>query len=127
MHSHSVAHLQEDKLLDDPWSLTLPEREELLATRSDSQAKWMNLLPDLVEPPTPEPSFPAFLLDTEPFARLREAIGEAQSQRGLEIREPLLHASPRDQRASANLEQVRACRALGGDLVRAGRSHLSTL
>ena len=84
MHSHSVAHSQADKLLDDPWSLTLPEREELLATRSDSQAKWMSLLPDLIEPPTPEPSFPAFLLDTEPFARLREAIGEAQSRRDLD-------------------------------------------
>lgn len=83
MHPHSVAQSREDKLFDDPWSLTPTERQELLAERGASQAKWMTVLPELVEPPAPERDFPAFLLDTERFAKLREAIGEARSRRDL--------------------------------------------
>jgi len=84
MHPPSVASSHEQKLLDDPWSLTMPERKTLLAALSDSQSRWMKLLPDLVEPPSPGPSFPAFLLDTAPFARLRRAIGDARSWRDLD-------------------------------------------
>jgi len=84
MHPHSVLRSQEERLFDDPWSLTRPEREALRTERSASQAKWMSRLPELVEPPAPEASFPAFLLDTERFASLREAIGDARSRRELD-------------------------------------------
>jgi len=41
-------------------------------------------LPALVEPPAPNSNFPAFLLETEPFAPLRRAIGDARTSAELD-------------------------------------------
>lgn len=71
-------HSPIEKLRDDPWALAPQERHGLLAEFADSQETWLRRLPDLVEPPTPDGSFPAFLLDTERFAALRAAIGTAR-------------------------------------------------
>lgn len=63
-----------DRIQDDPWSLTLSERNSVAVRMPEQQAQWLRLLPNLVEPPTPAPDFPAFLLETERFAALRRAI-----------------------------------------------------
>lgn len=84
MHPQAIALPPEAKLLDDPWSLTQAERRHLLAARAASQEVWMRVLPALVEPPAPAGGFPAFLLDTQPFARLRQAIGAARTRSELD-------------------------------------------
>jgi len=79
-HQHSPV----DKLRHDPWSLDLKERLGLLTMFATSQERWLRRLPDLVEPPTPTATFPAFLLDTEHFAWLADAIGTAGSSDDLD-------------------------------------------
>jgi|RhiMethySRZTD1v2_1073278.scaffolds.fasta_scaffold2871585_2 hypothetical protein len=74
----------EDRLLLDPWSLTHPERRRLLERNERAQASWLGTLSRLVEPPIPDAQFPAFLLETPPFARLRAAIGNARAAHQLD-------------------------------------------
>lgn len=59
---------------DDPWSLELAERRDLLTAMRHAQEAWLPLLIELVEPPSPGEDFPAFLLETSTFSQLREAI-----------------------------------------------------
>ena len=72
------------KLCHDPWSLGPDERLALRDALRESQSAWLRVLADLVEPPRPDGDFPAFLLDTPPFARLRDAIGSARSAADLD-------------------------------------------
>jgi len=72
------------KLTHDPWSLSLPERLDLLAEHAQAQHRWLQILVGLVEPPAPTSEFPAFLLATPPFARLRAAIANARSTHDLD-------------------------------------------
>jgi hypothetical protein len=69
----------EERLLLDPWSLTPNERLRLLQRHERAQTTWLGTLSRLVEPPIPDARFPAFLLETPPFARLRAAIGGARA------------------------------------------------
>lgn len=68
----------EEKLLHDPFSLDHDERNQLLEQNRGAQSAWLPVLARLVEPPAPDATFPAFLLETEAFTKLRRAIGEAQ-------------------------------------------------
>lgn len=72
-----------ERCADDPWSLTLDERQTLLKAAQDAQHEWCVRLPMLVEPPAPTADFPAFLLTMPRFAGLREAIGGAGTRRDL--------------------------------------------
>lgn len=65
------------KLIDDPWSLEHRERRDLSDAMTRCQADWLGRLEKLVEPPPIEDTFPAFLLETAPFASLKAFIGEA--------------------------------------------------
>ena len=51
----------------------------------EQQAHWQGRLPQLVEPPTPTESFPAFLLESERFRQLTESIGGATHRLELDI------------------------------------------
>ena len=62
------------KLTDDPWSLSDQERDELLRAMPKAQREWLGRIGSLVEPPTPDAYFPAFLLALPPFARLAEKL-----------------------------------------------------
>ena len=64
------------KLIEDPWKLDHPERCQLMAAMRSQQYSWISRLRDLVEPPRLDDWFPAFLLETPPFAELRAGIGE---------------------------------------------------
>lgn len=64
--------------LDDPRDLDLETRRALAREMAAAQSAWLTRLPDLVEPPAPAADFPAFLLETAPFAGLRAAIGDAR-------------------------------------------------
>ena len=68
----------------DPWSLTPAERRALRVAFQRQQSHWLPRLSRLVEPPLPNPSFPAFLLEMPPFADLRDGIGSATSIRDLD-------------------------------------------
>lgn len=61
----------------DPWSLTPAERRRLRSALAAHQARWLPRIASLVEPPAPDPGFPAFLLETPPFHDLRDGIGSA--------------------------------------------------
>lgn len=78
--AHDVAETRAliDRLRYDPWSLSLDERRAIAAALREPQADWQARLPQLVEPPTPTASFPAFLLATERFRDLADAIGSAE-------------------------------------------------
>ena len=65
------------RLADDPWSLKPGERGRALEAHIDAQERWLPRLGRLVEPPPLAADFPAFLLETPPFERLRESIGGA--------------------------------------------------
>lgn len=82
-----------EKVSDDPWSLTTHERVRLLQALQGAQQRWLPRLAALVEPPAPEPAFPAFLLEVGPYARLNATIGLAQSQLELDplTRDELQH------------------------------------
>ncbi len=61
-------------------TLDLAERQALRQQLDAAQRAWLPRLANLVEPPPPAADFPAFLLDTPPFAPLRAAIGNARSR-----------------------------------------------
>ena len=67
----------ESRLLDDPWSLDLEQRATLAESLAASQSEWSDRLPNLVEPPAPNGTFPGWLLGTDRFRGLREQIGTA--------------------------------------------------
>lgn len=73
------------KMGDDPWSLDQQDRQHLRARCQDAQRDWLPRLQRLVEPPLPLDSFPAFLLELPPFARLRRAIGSARHIADLDV------------------------------------------
>ena len=68
------------KLADDPWSLTHRERLVLRDSLADAQGHWLPRIEGLVEPPAVDAAFPAFLLETTPFAPLARAIGDTQNR-----------------------------------------------
>jgi hypothetical protein len=68
------------KLADDPWGLRPDERVTLKESMADAQRCWLARLDDLVEPPRVDASFPAFLLETEPFRAIRDAVGDARAR-----------------------------------------------
>jgi len=70
--------------IDDPWALSLPEREHWLADQAAAQRHWLPRLRRLVEPPYPGEDFPAFLLATAAFASLRARIGDAAARAELD-------------------------------------------
>ncbi len=70
--------------LDDPWSLPPAERRRLYTGSPAAQARWLPRLAALVEPPAPDDSFPAFLLEAPRFAALRAAIAKASRARDLD-------------------------------------------
>ena len=71
-------------LEQDPWTLAPQARQQLRDELTESQVHWLPRLRALVEPPAPDDVFPAFLLDTAPFARLREAVGAARCRGDLD-------------------------------------------
>jgi len=73
------------RLADDPWSVTRVERRALRARHEASQRRWLARLRDLVEPPAPADSFPAFLLDLPPFHRLGRSVGDARAMAALDV------------------------------------------
>ncbi len=79
----AVAPLQL-KLLDDPWSLSHCERRSLADALTRHQAEWLPRLTDLVEPPPLANSFPAFLLETEPFAHLKDGVADSTTRAQLD-------------------------------------------
>jgi len=64
------------KLVDDPWALDHSERCQLMAALRPQQDHWIARLQGLIEPPRLEGWFPAFLLETPPFAALKNGIGD---------------------------------------------------
>lgn len=66
-----------DRFAEDPWSLDLEERIQLLRAQKGSQARWLPRLQRLVEPPLPGAGFPAFALELPRFAHLRSVVAEA--------------------------------------------------
>ena len=72
------------KLQDDPWSLLLGERQDLMGAMIRHQSSWLTRLTNLVEPPCIADTFPAFLLESPAFQSLREAIGDATSSAELD-------------------------------------------
>lgn len=60
--------------LHDPWSLPLAHRRRLAAAHLDAQNRWLEVIRAAVEPPAPDRDFPAFLLETPPFADLRARL-----------------------------------------------------
>jgi hypothetical protein len=70
--------------IDDPWSLSLPERRHWLTQQTAAQRHWLPRLRRLVEPPAPGEDFPAFLLATPAFAALRGRVGDAVSRAELD-------------------------------------------
>jgi len=61
-------------------ALDLAQRQALRQQFDGAQRAWLPRLTQLVEPPPPAPDFPAFLLETAPFAALRQAIGNARQR-----------------------------------------------
>lgn len=59
-------------------TLDLQQRLALRQQMDAGQRTWLGRLGQLVEPPAPAADFPAFLLETAPFAWLRAAIGSAR-------------------------------------------------
>ncbi len=72
------------KLQDNPWSLLLGERQDLMGAMIRHQSSWLTRLTHLVEPPYIADTFPAFLLESSAFGSLREAIGDATSSAELD-------------------------------------------
>lgn len=72
------------RLADDPWSLPRDERERLRGALIASQRRWQVRLSDLVEPPSIDDTFPAFLLETPAFEHVRRAIGAARARAELD-------------------------------------------
>ena len=73
-----------EKLAFDPWSIPVEQRQKLMTEQATAQTRWLAVLTDLVEPPAPGPDFPAFLLDSPAFDRLRNAIHGASSTHDLD-------------------------------------------
>jgi hypothetical protein len=87
-HRTSPCVLDDDvmsRLAHDPWALSPTERGELARAQTAAQLHWLPRLRQLVEPPLPADTFPAFLLETPPFARLRRAIGESRQLTELDV------------------------------------------
>ncbi len=70
---------------DDPWALTVEQRQLLSEAKAEEQGAALRRLRRLVEPPLPNEDFPAFLLATARFAGLRAQIGEARLRRDLDV------------------------------------------
>ena len=70
---------------DDPWALTVEQRQLLSEAKAEEQGRTLKGLRRLVEPPLPNEDFPAFLLTTERFAGLRARIGAARRRRDLDV------------------------------------------
>ncbi len=68
-------------VIEDHWSLDPGQRQQFLLDNMASQQHWLHRLPTLVEPPFPGQDFPAFLLDTEPFAALGQSIRAAEQHK----------------------------------------------
>lgn len=66
------------RLENDPWSLSVAERECALDLNAACNERWRARLVRLVEPPLPDASFPAFLLETARFADLGRAVARAR-------------------------------------------------
>ena len=64
----------------DPFALTSDERLTLHRELHPEQRRWLPKLRAFVEPPTPDATFPAFLLALPTFAHLANAIGAGQSK-----------------------------------------------
>ena len=73
------------RLAHDPWSLLPAERLALRARHEGAQRRWLPRLRRLVEPPLPQDSFPAFLLELPPFARLGHEVAAAADARPLDV------------------------------------------
>ncbi len=87
-HSATTSVLDDDlvaRLGDDPWSLPMCDRRRLCDQHATTQQAWLPRLGRLVEPPAPGDSFPAFLLELPPFARLKRAIGDANQAIDLDV------------------------------------------
>ncbi len=69
----------------DPGSLSHAERHALAAAAGREQAAWLPRLSQLVEPPAPTESFPAFLLETPMYQGLRAAVAGARHRRDLDM------------------------------------------
>ena len=86
---HSTTATLDDELVarmgDDPWVLNPNQRQQLRHRYAGLQQDWLPRLQRLVEPPLPLESFPAFLLELPPFARLRRAIGDANTIVDLDV------------------------------------------
>jgi len=72
-----LAHLD---FPSDPRSIPLGERRQWASRLAGAQRTWLQRLPALLEPPSPAPDFPAFLLETPPFRGLALAVGEARTR-----------------------------------------------
>ena len=68
------------KLADDPWTLTHEERHALRNAFAEAQAHWLPIVTAIVEPPKPTHDFPAFLLGTDAFTGVRQAIEAAGTE-----------------------------------------------
>lgn len=83
MHRETSQVLPEE-LAADPWALDGATRRRLAHELAEAQAHWLARLTDLVEPPAPDASFPAFLIEAPQFASLRQAVGDARTARELD-------------------------------------------
>ena len=63
------------QLCADPFALPNAARLRLFGTLQDAQRSWLRRIVELVEPPRPDSTFPAFLLELPPFAPLARRIG----------------------------------------------------
>lgn len=69
--------------LNDPRTLTLPERHAARRQFAADQEHWLRTVRRLAEPPVPADDFPAFLLATPPFATLAARLGTARKRADL--------------------------------------------
>ena len=91
--------------LADPRAITLQERRATAARLCREQEFWLERLQRLVEPPTPDRDFPAFLLATPPYADLARRLGGARNRAQL----PPSVADELDWFVSAFRDYLRTC------------------